>query len=764
MIRALAAVLLLLSPVHAQLPGIGAKKTPPAASPAETPEQIRERFQQQLKAARENFAKLDDAVSAGRLPEGISANELADRRRDAQQTVVALERHLKMLAARPQAADLAKKAAEALADWKGFKEKPPYSVLQVDDLRAQRETAAEKQSTARSTQQLHERTLDDIRNEAKVADDALRSAASADLKAPDAAWRLEAANDRVAMIAARKGAQEAALAVQREVVAEAESRLGLLDRKLKETESKQALREEDLKQVRDTAQARETALRKELKALQERYDAAVKARSKLDYEAAAPEATDLTRLRHEIAQTRADTLAASVESLTILAQIEGQTVESFEQRRVLLNSKDGNAREDAIEALKKRAERLAALGVFATNSIAVANAELRGQEARAASLPAGDPQLAPLNELRTDLWERLNVTQRLAQAVDLQKNQLGHWLGDFDRLQSERTVGQRFKDGLKSAWRRVVNVWNFSIWKYEGPDGRKGAINLGTLVRAFLLFTFGYWLAARITRKLQRYAVSHRRVAEAQAATLRTWMMVLLSFLLAIATLHVLSIPLTLFAFLGGALAIGLGFGTQTLIKNFISGIIVLFERNIRVGDILDVGGTVGTVVEINTRSSVVRGGDGVETLIPNSVFLENKITNWTHNNRRVRRTVRVGVEYGSPLQTTADILVDCAKRHGLVLKDPEPVAQLEDFGPSALQFALNFWIELAEKSNAAQVASDLRFMIHKRFTEAGIVIPAPAKETKLVIDAPLKMSTDPGAWNTDPEFPEVERKIEDRK
>ena len=764
MIRALAAVLLLLSPLHAQLPGIGAKKTPPAAPAVETPEQLRERLQQQLKAARENFAKLDDAVSAGRFPEGIGANELADRRRDAQQTVIALERHLKMLAARPQAADLAKKAAEALADWKGFKEKPPYSVLQVDDLRAQRETAVEKQSTARSTQQLYERTLDDIRDEAKAADDALRSAASADLKAPDAAWRLEAANDRVTLVSARKGAQEATLAVQREVVAEAESKLALIDRKLKETETKQVLREEDLKQVRDTAQTRETALRKELKALQERSDTAGKARDKLEGEAAAPGATDLTRLRHEIAQTRADTLSASLDALTALAQIEGQVVESFEHRRVLLNSTDTNAREDAIDALRRRMDRLAALGVYATNGIAVANAELRGLETRAASLPAGDPQLAPLNELRTDLWERLNLTQRLAQTVDSQKNQLGHWLGDFDRIQSERTVGQRFKDGLKSGWRRVVNVWNFSIWRYEGPDGRKGAINLGTLVRAFFLFTFGYWLAAYLTRKLQRYAVSHRRVAEAQAATLRTWLMVLLSFLLAVATLHVLNIPLTLFAFLGGALAIGLGFGTQTLIKNFISGIIVLFERNIRVGDILDVGGTVGTVVEINTRSSVVRGGDGVETLIPNSVFLENKITNWTHNNRRVRRTVRVGVEYGSPLQTTADILVDCAKRHGLVLKDPEPVAQLEDFGPNALQFALNFWLELAEKSNAAQVASDLRFMIHKRFTEAGIVIPAPPKETKLVIDAPLKMSTDPVAWNTDPEFPEEERKVEDRK
>jgi small-conductance mechanosensitive channel len=446
-------------------------------------------------------------------------------------------------------------------------------------------------------------------------------------------------------------------------------------------------------------------------------------------------------------------LSASVEALTNLAQLEGQPVESFEHRRVLLTSTDANAREDAILALRKQVERLNALGVFATNGIAVTNAELRSLESRVASLPTGDPQLPALNELRTDLWERLNITQRLAQAVDLQKNQLGHWLGDFDRLQSERTVGQRFQDGVKTAWRRVVNVWNFSVWDYEDSDGKK-AINLGTLIRAFLLFTFGYWLAARLTRKLQRYAVGHRRVAEAQAATLRTWLMVLLSFLLAIATLHVLNIPLTLFAFLGGALAIGLGFGTQTLIKNFISGIIVLFERNIRVGDILDVGGTIGTVVEINTRSSVIRGGDGVETLVPNSVFLEQKITNWTHNNRRVRRTVRVGVEYGSPLQTTADILVDCAKRHGLVLKDPEPMAQLEDFGPGALLFVLNFWVELTEKTNAAQVASDLRFMIHKRFAEAGIVIPSPPKETKLVTDSPLKMSVDPPVRDAGPKSP----------
>jgi small-conductance mechanosensitive channel len=156
---------------------------------------------------------------------------------------------------------------------------------------------------------------------------------------------------------------------------------------------------------------------------------------------------------------------------------------------------------------------------------------------------------------------------------------------------------------------------------------KQETLPLGQLISALLLFVIGYFAASKITRRMQSILVSRGRIGEAQSSTLRRWFMALLAFLLAILTLKILNIPLTVFAFLGGALVIGIGFGTQTMIKNFISGIIVLFEGNIRVGDILNVDGIVGTVSEINTRSSILRSADGVETLIPNSVFLENKIT-----------------------------------------------------------------------------------------------------------------------------------------
>ncbi len=145
--------------------------------------------------------------------------------------------------------------------------------------------------------------------------------------------------------------------------------------------------------------------------------------------------------------------------------------------------------------------------------------------------------------------------------------------------------------------------------------------------------------------------------------------------------LGAVKIPLTVFAFAGGALAIGLGFGTQTLLKNFVSGVIILFERPFRVGDVLDVGGQRGTITGIGLRSSVLQLWDGTETLIPNSALLENNLTNWTYTNRAVRFTIAVGVAYGSDTRRVLQVLTDLAGQHGLVEKHPKPQLEVHAFG-----------------------------------------------------------------------------------
>jgi len=220
----------------------------------------------------------------------------------------------------------------------------------------------------------------------------------------------------------------------------------------------------------------------------------------------------------------------------------------------------------------------------------------------------------------------------------------------------------------------------------------------------------------------------------------RRWMMALWAFVLLALTLNLARIPLTVFAFLGGALAIGVGFGTQTIIRNFISGLIVLMERQVQVGDIVDVDGVTGTVTEVNLRSSTLMGFDGVEAIIPNSSLLENKVTNWTHTDKRVRRVIKVGVAYGSPVRQVAELLLDCMQRHGQVLKDPEPRVLFDDFGDSALVFSMQFWLEMKPNVSSVVVMSDLRFMVYKALDEAGIAIPFPQRDLHLDASRPLQV------------------------
>ena len=150
--------------------------------------------------------------------------------------------------------------------------------------------------------------------------------------------------------------------------------------------------------------------------------------------------------------------------------------------------------------------------------------------------------------------------------------------------------------------------------------------------------------------------------------------------------------------------------------------------------------GFIGRVVEINTRSSIIRNADDMETLVPNSLFLENRVTNWTLSSSKVRRTLRVGVAYGTAPQKVMEVLIEAASRHGLICKDPEPYVVFEDFGESNLIFHLYFWLDLAGSANGGIVASDLRLIIEKRFEEQGIGVPFPQRDLHLSAERPLEI------------------------
>ncbi len=185
-------------------------------------------------------------------------------------------------------------------------------------------------------------------------------------------------------------------------------------------------------------------------------------------------------------------------------------------------------------------------------------------------------------------------------------------------------------------------------------------------------------------------------------------------------------------------MAIGIGFGSQNLMNNFISGLILLIERPIKMGDIVEMDGTAGIVEQIGGRSTQIRTFSNIHMIVPNSAFLEKSVTNWTLSDNMVRSSIRVGVDYGSSTRKVVDLLKSAAEAHGKILKNPEPIVLFSDFGSDALVFDLYFWLRIQTALERRVVESDLRFMVEGSFTEAGISMAFPQREMHLNAQDPI--------------------------
>ena len=210
-------------------------------------------------------------------------------------------------------------------------------------------------------------------------------------------------------------------------------------------------------------------------------------------------------------------------------------------------------------------------------------------------------------------------------------------------------------------------------------------------------------------------------------------------FLIVLFALRVVNIPLTLFTFLGGAVAIGVGFGAQNLINNFISSFIIMAEQPIKIGDLIEIEGNFAMVEEIGARCTRIRTGANVHILVPNSSFLEKNIINWTLSDKEVRAHVTVGVIYGSPVREAERIMLQVANEHKRVRKNPAAFVLFNDFGDNALIFDLYFWISMSRIMDRRTIESDIRFRIDELFRAANIVIAFPQRDVHLDTQRPLE-------------------------
>lgn len=194
--------------------------------------------------------------------------------------------------------------------------------------------------------------------------------------------------------------------------------------------------------------------------------------------------------------------------------------------------------------------------------------------------------------------------------------------------------------------------------------------------------------------------------------------------------LRAVGMELSNLAMVAGGLSVGIGFGMQTIVNNFLSGLILIFSRTLQAGDVVEVGGTQGRVRKISVRATMVETFDNALIIVPNSEFVASRLINWTRNSRTVRREIKVGVAYGSDANAVMKILLATANANSNVLKYPPPSVAFADFGASTLDFSLKFWVRDYDVS--VSTASDIRVEIEREFREQRIEIAFPQLDVNI--------------------------------
>jgi small-conductance mechanosensitive channel len=256
------------------------------------------------------------------------------------------------------------------------------------------------------------------------------------------------------------------------------------------------------------------------------------------------------------------------------------------------------------------------------------------------------------------------------------------------------------------------------------------SISVGAVLGAVLLFAVVLVLTRVVQRWLEREVLPQTAIEPGlrlSIATVFGYVGFIVALVLALAEL---GIDLQKVALVAGALSVGIGFGLQAVVSNFVSGLILLAERPIRIGDQIAVKGDEGWVRRISVRSTEIETFDRASVIIPNSDLITGVVKNWTHANMLGRVLIKIGVSYDSDPEQVRTILTECATAHPQVLKTPAPAVLLAEFGDSALQFEV--YCIVADLTARGGIKSDIQFAILKRFRAAGIEIPYPQRDVRI--------------------------------
>ena len=259
-------------------------------------------------------------------------------------------------------------------------------------------------------------------------------------------------------------------------------------------------------------------------------------------------------------------------------------------------------------------------------------------------------------------------------------------------------------------------------------------ITLLGLIEIVLVIIASLIVSRVLRRILKRRILPRFKLAEgAQFVILRLihYVLVVIGLFLAI---NLVGIQMTSLAVIFGLLGVGIAFGLQNITSNFVSGLILLFERPVSVGDYIEVGGAMGKVQSINMRSTTVITRDNITLIVPNSSFISDTVTNWSVGDPKIRINVPVGVAYGSDTELVKRLLLEVAEKHPDVLKDPKPDVLFREFADSSLNFDLRIWI--LNPMGRFKTISDINYAVDAAFREHNITIPFPQRDVHFYQEA----------------------------
>ena len=305
----------------------------------------------------------------------------------------------------------------------------------------------------------------------------------------------------------------------------------------------------------------------------------------------------------------------------------------------------------------------------------------------------------------------------------------GYWLLDATAVVTWAWVAL-FSYYLADDFVTLLKGWLGTSWSIGQVE-----VSIGTA----LLFVAVLWIGAMIARFISLVLeldvlgqLSLPRGVPVTVGSLVRYALVAIAFLVALAAT---GFEISQLAIIGGALGVGIGFGLQTIVGNFVAGLILAFERPISIGDIVQLGELTGEVRQIGIRASILHTFDGAEVIVPNSELISREVINWTRSDRMRRIEVRVGVAYGSDPRQVLQLLLAAAQTHPEVAAEPEPDVRFIGFGDSSLDFSLRFWCDFAR---SALIQSNVAVAVHDALAAAGIGIPFPQRDLHL-------RSADPG-------------------